>query len=156
MTVTFEDQIAWVRAEAKRIRDTYGDRLALEAHLDNPVWGAGVRAMTLWDPASEGSSAAVCITATSEEGTSWRAELRPLIGADDAAVPDTKTIGSVELEIRYGRCVRRTDSQELGATSGEGGKPDLGDAIASLVAGDIKVAKKRSFGGKTAAPYASR
>ncbi len=154
MDFRLEYQVDWVRAEADRIRASFGNAITVVAHMSEGAMGVGKRVISLSDPSDQGTAAAICITKATEEGSRWKVELLPALGDDDV-VPVSRPIGAAELEMRYGKCYHISHDETVGKPSGEDGWPDLGDAVAHLIAGKFKVAKKRSLGGTVAKPYAA-
>ena len=157
MSIDFrrEHQVAWARCEAARLRSTFGSAIVVVEHAASLEMARGDRLMTISDPGGKGASGAVCVTERSPEGSSWRIELRPIVGSDDADVPATRAIQRVQLQMRYNTSVHATWDETVGARSGEDGSPDLAEGVASLLRGDIKVHRRGSFGGKRSTQYTS-
>ncbi|HEX7589753.1 MAG TPA: hypothetical protein VF362_02115 [Demequinaceae bacterium] len=156
MSIDFrrEYQVAWARCEATRLRTAFGSSIVVveHAHLE---MARGDRLLTISDPGGKGASCAVCVTEHSPEGSSWRIELRPILGSDDADVPATRAIQHLRLQMRYNTCVHATWDETVGARSGEDGSPDLAKGVTTLLRGDFKVHRRGSIGGTRSAQYAS-
>jgi hypothetical protein len=155
MSIDFrrEYQVAWARCEAARLRTAFGSAIVVVEHAD-PEMARGDRLLTISDPGGAGASCAVCVTDHSPEGSSWRIELRPIFGSDDADVPATRAIQHLRLQMRYNTCVHATWDETVGARSGEDGSPDLAEGVTTLLRGDFKVHRRGSIGGTRSAQYA--
>ena len=157
MSIDFrrEYQVTWARCEAARLRTTFGSAIVVVEHAAHLEMARGDRLLTISDPGGKGVSCAVCVTEHSPEGSSWRIELRPIFGSDDADVPATRALQHIRLQMRYNTCVHATWDQTVGARSGEDGSPDLAEGVTMLLRGDFKVHRRGSIGGTRSAQYAS-
>lgn len=157
MSIDFrrEHQVAWARCEAARLRSAFGSAIVVVEHAAHLEMARGDRLLTISDPGGQGVSCAVCVTDRSPEGSSWRIELRPIFGSDDADVPATRAIQQVQLQMRYNACVHATWDETVGPRSGEDGSPDLAEGVTTLLRGDFKVHRRGSIGGTRSAQYAS-
>jgi hypothetical protein len=157
MSIDFrrEYQVAWARCEASRLRIAFGSAITIVEHASSLGMSRGDRLMTITDPGGAGIPCAVCITDHSPEGSSWRVELRPIAGADEVDVPDTRAIERVQLQMRYNTCVHATWDETMGAASGTDGRPDLAEGVTKLLQGDFKVRRRGEFGGQRSTQYAT-
>jgi len=150
-----EYQVAWALAEASRLREGFGEAIAVELHVLGGVFTRGERVFTISDPGGRGIPGAVCLTSRSEEGSLWTAELFPILGPDLEHMPPTKSIQSVTLQMRYNTCVHATHDRIIGKPSGEDGIPDFAQGVTTLLTGKLMVQHRHSLGwGKKVDAYA--
>ncbi len=149
-----EHQVAWARAEADRLRATFGEAITVIEHATTHELARGDRLMTIVDPGGRGMEGAICVTHHSDEGSFWRIELRPVTDPT-VDVPSTRPIEQVELEMRYNTCVHATWDQTLGSRSGQDGWPDLAEGVAKLIHGELRIHRRGSLNSLRPERYAS-